>query len=172
MKKPIFLLMILVTLSTLSFGKTNDVKTFEDYLVLQSGEVYKGEIVKFGTNSFKIEDESGKISEIKNIDVNLVALGQDLTAIEKYNLGVLDGKRYAQNKGGNLALGFFTGIIGTGIVYLTSDQVPSPSAQLGPNKLIVNDPDYSRGYSKGAKSKSGGNALIGTIIWIGLLLIA
>ena len=64
----------------------------------------------------------------------MVSVGQDMTDFEKLSLGELDGKRYAKRKGGNIVLGFFTGLIGTGIVYLTSSQYPSLEAMNGPNK--------------------------------------
>lgn len=143
----------------------------KDFFLLKSGEIIEGEIVKFGANSFKVETSEGLI-RINNMDVNLVAVNQDMTPGEKMRLGILDGKRYAKNKGGNLAVGLFFGLIGTAVVYIASDQMPSWEASTGPNKAIVNDSDYMAGYSKGAKSKSGGQALIGSLVWIGLLLAA
>ena len=112
---------------------------------------------------------NGKKMKIKNNDVAVVAVGQELSHYEKFRLGKLDGKRFAENKGGNLAIGFFFGLIGSGIVYLTSDQSPSYMAAQGDNKMIMNDPAYLEGYSKGAASKVGGQALIGTGISIAAL---
>ena len=113
---------------------------------------------------------SSKI-RIKNSEVSYVVIGQELSAMEKMSLGELDGKRYAKRAGGNVILGFFTGLIGSGIVYLTSNQTPSFEAMAGPNKAIVNDAMYVNGYIKGAKNKSTQNALIGTIGWVVLLLL-
>ena len=42
----------------------------------------------------------------------------------------------------------------------------------GPNKAIVDDPVYLKGFEKGARAKSGGNALIGTAAWVALVLVA
>ena len=101
----------------------------------------------------------------------IIGFNQELAPAEKYRLGILDGKRFAENKGGNIALGFFTGLIGTLVVYLTSEQMPSYQAMNGPNKAIVNDMDYVRGYEKGARQKSGGNALIGTGILVAAAIL-
>ena len=152
-------------------GKSN-VKTFaEDVVVLSDGSKITGSITKFGFSSVKIR-VAGETIKVKNDDIGLIAVGKELSETEKYRLGVLDGKRYAENKGGNLAVGFFFGIIGTAVVYLTSEQSPSFKAIAGPNKAVVDDINYLRGYEKGAKAKSGGQALIGTAIWTGLLIIA
>jgi len=142
-----------------------------DAILLSNGNIISGHIVKFGKNFFKIKT-SNDLLKITNNDVVMVSVGQDMTDFEKLSLGELDGKRYAKRKGGNIVLGFFTGLIGTGIVYLTSSQYPSLEAMNGPNKAIIDDPVYLRGYEKGAKSKSGGNALIGTAAWVALLIIA
>ena len=142
-----------------------------DAIQLDNGMVITGEISKFGSNSFTIATLDGDV-KVANNRVNVVVVGQDMTDIEKYRLGKLDGKRYAKNKGGNFAVGFFFGLIGAGVVYLTADQMPSYEAAMGPNKAIVNDANYMRGYEKGAQAKSGGNALLGTAVWVGLIILA
>jgi len=143
----------------------------EDRIITNSGEVIKGEVIKLGKNYFKINTTKGTI-KVSNDKVAIVSFGQELSVFEKMQLGELDGKRYAKRKGGNIVLGFFTGLIGTGIVYLTSSQYPGFEASNGPNKAIVNDPAYLEGFKKGAKAKSGGSALIGTGAWVLLLLLA
>jgi len=143
----------------------------QDAILLEDGTFIKGEITKIGKNYFKIYNGEETL-KISNDNVTLVSFAQELKDMEKYQLGILDGKRYAKNKGGNLLIGMFFGLIGTGIVYIASDQYPSAEASIGPNKTILNDANYIRGYSKGAKSKSGGQALIGTGIYLGLILIA
>ncbi len=147
MKKFSLLLAILVSVFSFSYGNTTNGKEVNDYLLLNSGEIIAGDIV------------------------NLVAAEDNLTTVERYNLGILDGKRFAKNKGGNFALGVLTGPIGTAIIYHAPDQLPSLKAQNGPNKLIVNDSYYQRGYSKGAKSKSRSKVLAGALGWLGLLII-
>lgn len=142
----------------------------KDYIALNNGDIIQGEIVKLLPNSFKIITGDGEI-KIKNKDVVIVGFNQELTPAEKYRLGILDGKRYAENKGGNLAIGFFFSLVGTLIVYVTSEQIPGYQAMSGPNKAIVNDMDYVRGYEKGARQKSGGNALIGTGILVAAAII-
>lgn len=142
----------------------------KDYIALNNGNLIQGEIIKLLPNSLKIMTDEGKV-KIKNKDVLIIGFNQELTPAEKYRLGILDGKRFAENKGGNIALGFFTGLIGTLVVYLTSEQMPSYQAMNGPNKVIVNDMDYVRGYEKGARQKSGGNALIGTGILVAAAII-
>lgn len=142
----------------------------KDYIALNNGDIIQGEIIKLLPNSFKIMTDEGKF-KIKNKDVLIVGFNQELTQAEKYRLGILDGKRFAENKGGNLALGFLTGLIGTLIVYVTSEQMPGYQAMNGPNKAVVNDMEYVRGYEKGARQKSGGQALIGTGILVAAAII-
>ncbi|WP_445383248.1 hypothetical protein [Robiginitalea sp. IMCC43444] len=167
-QKTIFLLSFLLMLTPVLRG--NPTNPDADYFLLTDGQIVSGEIVKFGSNAFKVKTNKGLI-RIKNADVTLVAIGQELTSGEKMKLGILDGKRYAKNKGGNLAVGFFFGLIGTAVVYASSDQMPSYKATEGPNKALVDDTDYLLGYARGAKKKSGGNALIGSAISFGLFAI-
>lgn len=156
-----FLLFILIT--NISFAN--------DKILMSDGSIVEGEIVRFGNNRFIIETSSGRES-IRNSLVNLVAVDQELSSAEKYMLGVLDGKRYAKNKGGNFAVGFFFSLLGTAIVYATSDQYPAMEASLGPNNALIDDANYIMGYNKGARAKSGGKALIGSLTWITLLQVA
>jgi hypothetical protein len=165
-----FLIFFVSSVGFCNFGNINKAE-YQDYILLNSGEVVRGEIVKFGSTFFTIEKENGSTLKIHNEDVNLVAVSQEMTSGEKYRLGILDGKRYAKNKGGNFAIGLFFGLIGTAIVYVSSDQMPSYEAMNGSNKALVNEVDYLRGYEKGAKAKSGGKALIGTLISVGILII-
>ena len=141
-----------------------------DYIALKDGTIIKGDIVKFASNSFKIITDEGK-KRVRNKDVVIVGFSQELTQSETYQLGVLDGKRYAENKGGNMLLGFLFPLLGTVAVYLTSDQSPGYEAMAGPNKAIVNDINYLRGYEKGATAKSGGNALIGAVIAVAAIVL-
>ena len=143
----------------------------DDAILLKNGNIISGHIMKFGRNSIKIKT-SDNLIKILNDDITIITVGQELSDFEKLSLGELDGKRYAKRKGGNIVLGFFTGLIGTGIVYLTSSQYPSFEAMNGPNKAIVDDPVYLKGFEKGARAKSGGNALIGTAAWVALVLLA
>ena len=141
-----------------------------DKILLTDGSIVEGEITRFGKNRFVVETEFGR-KVVLNSLVSLVAVDQEMSESEKYQLGVLDGKRYAKNKGGNFAVGFFFSLLGTAVVYLTSDQYPSMEASLGPNKEIIGDASYMNGYNKGATSKSGGSALTGSLVWIALLLL-
>jgi hypothetical protein len=143
--------------------------TANDKILLTDNSVVEGQIVRFGKNKFVVETISGK-RVIKNSKVQQVAFDQELTESEKYALGMLDGKRYAQNKAGNIAVGFLFGIVGSAIVYATSDQVPSAKAQLGENKILVDDLSYRLGYSKGARKVSGGNSLIGAAAATALII--
>ena len=154
------ILFLLATVSVFSMDK----------IVLSNGTILEGSIVKMSKKNFFIQIDD-KIEKISNLDVGLVSFQEEISDMEKYRLGELDGQRYAKNKGGNIAIGFLVSIVGTGIVYLTSDQSPSVESMLGPNKAIVNDPNYIDGYSKGARSKSTSNAAIGTIAWLLLLLL-
>ncbi|MAJ38383.1 MAG: hypothetical protein CMC19_10855 [Flavobacteriaceae bacterium] len=159
---------ILCFVFTLQLSAMDDFEVKEpitDVVILANGESIQGEIVKFSANSLKIKNDDG-ILKIKNNEIGLIALAQELTAAEKYQLGILDGKRYALNKGGNLAVGFFFGLIGTAVVYVSSDQLPSYQAANGAQKAIANDINYIQGYEKGARSKSGSQALIGNGILV------
>ncbi|MEK9566975.1 MAG: hypothetical protein VW125_07695, partial [Flavobacteriaceae bacterium] len=119
---------------------------------------------------FKIKT-SNDIIKIHNYDVEIVSFAQELSDFEKTQLGKLDGRRYAKRKGGNIVLGFLTGLIGTGLVYLSSAQQPSYEAMLGENKKYKDDPYYLDGYRKGARAKSTESALIGTLGFWALLVI-
>ncbi|MDA9595663.1 hypothetical protein N9R90_00685 [Flavobacteriaceae bacterium] len=146
-----------------ALNSNKKINSNKDYIQLKNGNIIQGEIVKIGSNSFKILTDDGKV-KIKNNEVVIAGFNQELLPVEKYRLGVLDGKRYAQNQNGNLALGILTGPLGVIIVYLTSEQMPALDAINGANKAIVDDMDYVRGYEKGARQKSGGKALLGTAI--------
>lgn len=174
MKSFVLSALLICLFSSFGFSKSKslDNPEYKDYILLNSGEIVQGEIIKFGSTFFTIEKENGSSLKIHNEEVNLVAVSQEMTSGEKYRLGILDGKRYAKNKGGNFAIGLFFGLIGTAIVYVSSDQMPSYEAMNGSNKALVNEVDYLRGYEKGAKAKSGGKALIGTLVSVGILIIA
>ena len=159
MKK--LILILLITFS--NFISANDV------ILINDGSIIQGEILKFANNRLMILTNEGT-EVIKNSQINLIAISQNLTEQEKFLLGKLDGKRYAKNKGGNLILGLLTGLIGTAIVYVSSEQMPSLEASLGANKKIVDDPSYISGFTKGAKIKSTSNAFIGTLIWVAYVL--
>ena len=168
----LFLLMVTISFQLSAMNNFDNVDpTITDIIVLANGESVKGEIIKFSGNSLKIKNDDG-ILKIKNNEIGLIALAQELTAAEKYQLGILDGKRYAKNKGGNLAVGFFFGLIGTAVVYISSDQLPSYEASNGANKAVANDINYIQGYEKGARSKSGSQALTGTGILVLLYALA
>ncbi|MAJ32931.1 MAG: hypothetical protein CMC18_09890 [Flavobacteriaceae bacterium] len=160
-----FILSIVFTLQLSAMHEFEVKEPVTDVVILANGESIQGEIVKFSANSLKIKSDNG-ILKIKNNEIGLIALAQELTAAEKYQLGILDGKRYALNKGGNLAVGFFFGLIGTAVVYVSSDQLPSYRAKNGSQKAIANDINYVQGYEKGARSKSGSQALIGNAILV------
>lgn len=162
-------LMLIIFLAGLQVQAMSNEK--DDAILLKNGNIISGHIMKFGRNSIKIKT-SDNLIKILNDDITIITVGQELSDFEKLSLGELDGKRYAKRKGGNIVLGFFTGLIGTGIVYLTSSQYPSFEAMNGPNKAIVDDPVYLKGFEKGARAKSGGNALIGTAAWVALVLVA
>lgn len=162
-------LMLIIFLAGLQVQAMSNEK--DDAILLKNGNIISGHIMKFGRNSIKIKT-SDNLIKILNDDITIITVGQELSDFEKLSLGELDGKRYAKRKGGNIVLGFFTGLIGTGIVYLTSSQYPSFEAMNGPNKAIVDDPVYLKGFEKGARAKSGGNALIGTAAWVALVLLA
>lgn len=155
-------LVLLFSNSTLIWAKSLNLNDASDVLVTTNGVVQKGEIVKFSVNSVKIRNANG-LTKIKNNRISIIGINQELTDAEKYQLGILDGKRYAKNKGGNLAVGFFLGLIGTAVVYLSSEQLPSQSLASNKNNLIVNDIYYIRGYEKGSRKKSTTNALLGAI---------
>lgn len=160
-------LMLIIFLAGLQVQAMSNEK--DDAILLKNGNIISGHIMKFGRNSIKIKT-SDNLIKILNDDITIITVGQELSDFEKLSLGELDGKRYAKRKGGNIVLGFFTGLIGTGIVYLTSSQYPSFEAMNGPNKAIVDDPVYLKGFEKGARAKSGGNALIGTAALVALVL--
>jgi len=171
--KKIILLSIFIILVSSPAWATNEIDnnpSTEDIIIINNGMAIKGHIIKFGNNSFKVDTSEGLI-KVSNNDVVIISIGQDLTDMEKFRLGKLDGKRYAKNKVGNWATGFFFSILGTGIVYLTSNQLPSYKAMLGANKPIVDDMNYIMGYEKGAKNTSGSMALYGTLTWLILLLL-
>ena len=153
-----------------NYSDFDKIEVKNDYIALNDGTIIQGEIVKFGSNSFRIINNEGKI-KINNDDISIISFGQELTDEEKYRLGILDGKRYAKRKGGNVLLGFFFGLLGTGIVYLTSSQYPTFEASIGSNKTIIGDSAYVAGFEKGARQRSGGNALIGTAAWVVLVAV-
>ena len=155
-------LVLLFSNSNLIWAKPLNLNDVSDVLVTTDGVVHKGEIVKFSVNSVKIRNANG-LTKIKNNRISIIGINQELTDAEKYQLGILDGKRYAKNKGGNLAVGFFLGLIGTAVVYLSSEQLPSQSLVSNENNLIANDIYYIRGYEKGSRKKSTTNALLGAI---------
>lgn len=155
-------LVLLFSNSNLIWAKPLNLNDVSDVLVTTDGVVHKGEIVKFSVNSVKIRNANG-LTKIKNNRISIIGINQELTDAEKYQLGILDGKRYAKNKGGNIAVGFFLGLIGTAVVYLSSEQLPSQSLVSNENNLIANDIYYIRGYEKGSRKKSTTNALLGAI---------
>ena len=155
-------LVLLFSNSNLIWAKPLNLNDTSDVLVTTDGVVHKGEIVKFSVNSVKIRNANG-LTKIKNNRISIIGINQELTDAEKYQLGILDGKRYAKNKGGNLAVGFFLGLIGTSVVYLSSEQLPSQFLVSNENNLIANDIYYIRGYEKGSRKKSTTNALLGAI---------
>lgn len=174
--------LIFMTSTAISTASSSKDEHLQDVILLNTGELIKGEIVHFGSNSFKIETLSGT-KRIKNNTVSIVAIGQELTSLEKMKLGKLDGKRYAKNKAGNFAIGFASGLFAiptSGIsliapaaaIYITSDQLPGFEAQNGSNKAIVNDENYIVGYTKGVKSKSTVLAVFGGIGGAVLSIIA
>ena len=138
-----------------------DIDPFGDVVLIIDGNSIYGEIIEISKNSIKIKNENG-VTKIKNNNIALIGVSQELSSAEKYRLGILDGKRYAKNKGGNFAVGFFFGLIGTAVVYASSDQIPSYDAMINNDNIVTNDVFYLQGYSKGARKKSGGMALFGT----------
>ena len=153
-----------------NYAIRSNAETGYDYIALKDGTIIKGDIVKFAANSFRIITDEGKI-RVNNKDVVIAGFSQELTQAERYALGRLDGKRYAENQLGNMLVGFLFPLLGTVVVYLTSDQSPSFEALAGPNQAVVNDINYIRGYEKGASAKSGGNALIGAVISIAAAIL-
>ena len=147
-------LMLIIFLAGLQVQAMSNEK--DDAILLKNGNIISGHIMKFGRNSIKIKT-SDNLIKILNDDITIITVGQELSDFEKLSLGELDGKRYAKRKGGNIVLGFFTGLIGTGIVYLTSSQYPSFEAMNGPNKAIVDDPVYLKGFEKGARALPAGH---------------
>ena len=89
MKK--LILILLITFS--NFISANDV------ILINDGSIIQGEILKFANNRLMIQTNEGT-EVIKNSQINLIAISQNLTEQEKFQLGKLDGKRYAKNKGG------------------------------------------------------------------------
>ena len=155
-------LLTLLSNTNLMWASSLVIDKKNDLLVTIDGTIHEGEIVSFSNNSVKIRNVDGLI-KVKNKQISIIGINQELTAAEKYQLGILDGKRYAKNKGGNLAVGFFLGLIGTAVVYLSSEQLPSDSTMVGDNKLIIDDIYYIRGYEKGSRKKSTSNAFLGAI---------
>ena len=173
MKK--FIILSTVFLSSLTFA--NEI-TY-DYVVLQNGKYVLGQVVDIGINKIKI-NVGLDIKIIKNKDILSLTFDQELTSNEKYNLGFLDGKRYARNQMGNLILGI-PSILTIGapilIIYLTSNQKPHNLGITEKNKLIIDDLDYLKGYKKGARKKSVSKAINGglygtlAVLSIGLTLL-
>tara|TARA_B100000035_G_scaffold313148_1_gene326177 strand:- start:956 stop:1489 length:534 start_codon:yes stop_codon:yes gene_type:complete len=172
MKK--LIICITVFISSITFA--NEI-TY-DYVVLQNGKYFQGQVVDIGRNKIKM-NVGVDIKIIKNKDILILTFDQELTSKEKYSIGFLDGKRYAKNQTGNLILGI-PSIIFFGapilVIYLTSNQKPHNLGITEKNKLIIDDLDYLRGYKKGAKQKSALKALegvlYGALASLGIVLVA
>ena len=186
MKKKIRIITIILLLAfTSTFAK--------DIIILRDGKKIYGDIIKFKKNSFIIETDQGKVT-VANNDVFLTAFDQELTDIEKYRLGYLDGKRAGKERAfGNAAIGFFSGLIGgfliplislfTGaiasltIYFISSDKDPiNSNIDLASNQVYINDIHYVEGFKKGFRKKALGSSLIGTgtsfLFWLVLAVIA
>ena len=172
MKK--LIICITVFISSLTFA--NEI-TY-DYVILQNGKYIQGQVIDIGRNKIKM-NVGLDIKIIKNKDILSLTFDQELTSNEKYNLGFLDGKRYARNQMGNLILGI-PSILSIGapilIVYVTSNQKPHNLGITEKNKLIIDDLDYLEGYKKGARQKSVLKALegglYGTLAVLSVALVA
>lgn len=143
-----------------------------DYVILQNGKYVQGQVVNIGKNHIKINVDT-YIKSIKNRDILYVTFDQGLTSNEKYRLGFLDGKRFARNQMGNLLLGMPSIFLAGApllFIYATSNQKPYNLGINKENKLIIDDPDYLKGYKRGAKQKSVLRALEGGAY--GVLIIA
>ena len=88
-----------------NYAISSNAETGYDYIALKDGTIIKGDIVKFAANSFRIITDEGKI-RVNNKDVVIAGFSQELTQAERYALGRLDGKRYAENQLGNMLVGF------------------------------------------------------------------
>ncbi|MCB2220211.1 MAG: hypothetical protein KQI35_07455 [Bacteroidetes bacterium] len=149
---------------------------------------FKGEVLKIKKNKVKflVEDLEYTIpsSDIFGIyfdkEPNPVyrelmgyANGDELTDPEKCMKAQMDVKAFHGKEFGNFALGFFFGIIGV-IGCAVSSPGPQNGADtymLSENKELFNDPAYLACYKKKARSKSVGDAAIGWVASI-LLLVA
>ncbi len=174
MKRKIIAIILLLSFS-MSFAKNiADTKILKDsttpksdVIVLVNGEHLKGEIVKMTKNAFVLLNENNEKVKIKNDDVLLVGFAQEISAYEKYQLGLLDGKRANKKRDfGNALVGVLLGIIGAGIVYISSNKIPFEADVLPENVKLINDFNYQQGFKKGAKKQAGNAALVGTLVGI------
>lgn len=164
----IILTCLVIFWSSLSFAN----KPTYDYVILQNGKYVQGQVINIGKNHIKINVDT-YIKSINSKDILGVTFDQELTPKEKYRLGFFDGKRFARNQMGNLLLGMPSILLaGTPLlfIYATSNQKPYKLGINQENKLIIDDPDYLKGYKRGAKQKSVLRALEGGVY--GVLIIA
>lgn len=141
----------------------------QDKVVLSNNEVVLGTIKTFNSKKITIDGNRGG-EKILFEDISSIIFENEPTNQEIFKLGFIDGKRMARNKTANFLTGFFLSVPGSVIVHSTSDQYPSYLSRLGPNQDFTNNPDYIRGYTKGAKLKSGTSALTGSIL-SGIILL-
>ena len=116
-------------------------------------------VATYANETVNVIEKKGVVVESITIDVQ-----DEVDYGKAFLAGELDGKRFGKKAGGNFAVGFLFGLIGTGIVALTSDQSPSwEAAQFRNNEELTNSIGYRQGFSKGARSKATTSALGGTL---------
>lgn len=150
-------------LSQAQYVNGDSIDVLEDFIILTNGDLVRGEIIRISNNKITLKDEKGR-RRISTAEVGLVSFQEELSELEKFKLGELDGRRFATNSAGNFAIGALFGVVGAAIVYSTAEQTPTFMLYNGPNKGIVDDASYLRGYAKGSRIASGESALIGSLL--------
>ena len=89
---------------------------------------------------------------------------------ELYRMGRQDGAQY-YGGGGAFAGGFFAAptLIGPLIIMAVPPPLDSPR---NPNRALLDDPDYRKGYKKAAHGKKAGHVLVGMITGLAALFVA
>jgi len=154
-----------------------------DFLVLQSGQIFEGEVERLGREFVEFSFE-GSVYSIPIIDVRVVEMAaptkrerrllSNFSAAENACFkGSNDGALHGHG-GGHFIAGALTGVFGV-IGCAVTTRTPAKSNNIaimsGSNKDLWNNSEYLNCYNKAAKSKAVTNSLLGWGTWILLALL-
>ena len=152
-----------------------------DVLTLTNGASFEGKLKQVNSCSvnFSFEGDTYTIpaSDIESVLMEKMSrkMARRITSLaadgNNCYTGTMDGENHGKG-GGHFAAGFFFGVFGIIGVAVTKRK-PMNSGNLGmasQNKELWNDPEYLSCYNKKATSGAIGNAALGTLAWLLLLL--